>query len=37
MMWYHGLADFFGGLFLTNAIPHLVSGLRRRSFHQAAH
>src|SRR5271163_4885937 len=31
----HGLHDvsyFFGGVFLTNAIPHLVSGLMGRSF-----
>jgi hypothetical protein len=32
MIWYHGLAYFFGGLFLTNAIPHLVSGLQGRPF-----
>ena len=32
MMWYHAVAYFFGGLFLTNAIPHLVSGLMGRPF-----
>jgi hypothetical protein len=31
-MWYHGLAYFFGGLFLTNAIPHLVRGLMGMPF-----
>lgn len=25
--WYHFIAWFFGGAFLTNAIPHLVSGV----------
>jgi hypothetical protein len=25
--WYHFVAWFFGGVFLTNAIPHLVSGV----------
>ena len=28
----HWLAYFFGGAFLTNAIPHWVSGLMGRSF-----
>lgn len=25
--WYHLIAWFFGGVFLTNAVPHLVSGV----------
>ena len=25
--WYHDVAYFFGGAFLANAIPHLVSGI----------
>lgn len=25
--WYHYIAWFFGGAFLTNAVPHLVSGV----------
>jgi hypothetical protein len=25
--WYHYLAYFFGGLFLANTVPHLVSGM----------
>jgi hypothetical protein len=25
--WYHLIAYFFGGAFLTNAVPHLVSGI----------
>jgi hypothetical protein len=25
--WYHYIVWFFGGAFLTNAIPHLVSGV----------
>src|SRR5580692_2578170 len=32
MPWYHYIAYFFGGLFLTNAIPHFVSGLMGRPF-----
>jgi hypothetical protein len=32
MSWYHCVSYFFGGLFLTNAIPHLVSGLMGRPF-----
>jgi hypothetical protein len=27
MKWYHAAAHFFGGMFLTNAVPHLVMGL----------
>jgi hypothetical protein len=30
MSWYSGVAYFFGGLFLANAIPHLVSGVSGR-------
>jgi hypothetical protein len=31
MKWYHAVAYFFGGMFLTNAIPHTVMGLCGRS------
>lgn len=31
-MWNHYLAYFFGGAFLTNAIPHFVSGVMGRPF-----
>jgi hypothetical protein len=31
-MWNHYLAYFFGGVFLTNAIPHFVSGVMGRPF-----
>jgi hypothetical protein len=27
MRWYHLIAYFFGGAFLANAIPHLLSGM----------
>ena len=30
--WYHYLAYFFGGLFLANAVPHLVSGMSGSPF-----
>lgn len=30
MKWYHYIAYFFGGMFLTNAIPHLVQGVSGR-------
>ena len=30
--WYHFLAYFFGGAFLANAIPHLVSGISGSPF-----
>jgi hypothetical protein len=30
--WYHDLAYFFGGAFLANAIPHLVSGISGSPF-----
>jgi hypothetical protein len=32
MEWIHYLAYFGGGAFLTNAIPHLVSGVMGRPF-----
>jgi hypothetical protein len=27
MNWYHYVACFFAGLFLTNAVPHFVKGI----------
>ena len=27
MNWYHYIACFFAGLFLTNVVPHFVSGI----------
>ena len=30
MSWHLGVACFFGGAFLANAIPHLVSGISGR-------
>ncbi len=32
LIWQHDLAYFFGGLFLSNAIPHYVSGVMGRAF-----
>ncbi len=32
MRWYHYLAYFFGGAFLTNAVPHLVQGMSGNPF-----
>src|ERR1700712_3829473 len=32
MNWLHDLSYFFGGAFLANAIPHLVSGTMGRPF-----
>src|ERR1700761_6972105 len=32
MNWTHYLAFFFGGVFLTNAVPHFVSGVMGRPF-----
>jgi hypothetical protein len=32
MPWMHYVSYFFGGVFLTNAIPHFVSGLMGRAF-----
>ena len=30
--WYHFVAWFFGGMFLANTIPHLVSGISGSPF-----
>jgi hypothetical protein len=32
MEWNHYLSYFFGGMFLSNAVPHLVSGVMGRPF-----
>ncbi len=32
MSWLHLVSYFFGGAFLTNAIPHFVSGMMGRAF-----
>ena len=32
MSWLYFLAYFFGGAFLTNAVPHFVSGVTGRPF-----
>jgi hypothetical protein len=32
MRWYHGIAYFFGGAFLANAVPHFVSGATGHPF-----
>ncbi|THD59108.1 hypothetical protein [Phenylobacterium sp.] len=32
MNWLHEIAYFFGGAFLTNALPHLVAGLQGKPF-----
>jgi len=32
MVWSYLLSYFFGGMFLMNAVPHLVSGLMGRPF-----
>jgi hypothetical protein len=32
MHWYHYLAYFFGGAFLSNSLPHLINGISGRSF-----
>jgi hypothetical protein len=32
MEWIHYVAYFFGGIFLTNAVPHFVSGVMGRPF-----
>lgn len=32
MNWLHDLSYFFGGIFLSNAIPHFVSGTQGRPF-----
>ena len=32
MKWYHYIACFFAGLFLTNVVPHFVHGISGDSF-----
>jgi hypothetical protein len=32
MTWFYDLSYFFGGAFLTNAVPHFVSGVMGRPF-----
>jgi hypothetical protein len=32
MRWYHHLAYFFGGAFLSNALPHLGNGVSGHAF-----
>ena len=32
MNWLHLVSYFFGGIFLANAVPHLVSGMMGRPF-----
>ena len=32
MNWLHLVSYFWGGAFLANAVPHLVSGLRGEPF-----
>ena len=32
MQWIHYASYFFGGAFLTNSVPHLVSGVMGRPF-----
>jgi hypothetical protein len=32
MRWYYYLAYFFGGAFLANTLPHLVSGVSGQAF-----
>jgi hypothetical protein len=32
MKWYHYIAAFFAGGFLTNAIPHFVNGISGKAF-----
>jgi hypothetical protein len=32
MNWFHLVSYFFGGIFLANAVPHLVSGMMGRPF-----
>jgi hypothetical protein len=32
MNWLHDISYFFGGAFLSNAVPHFVSGVMGRSF-----
>ena len=32
MKWYHYIAGFFAGGFLTNAVPHFVNGISGNAF-----
>jgi hypothetical protein len=32
MHWYHFVSYFFGGAFLSNALPHLINGVSGRAF-----
>jgi hypothetical protein len=32
MEWLHGVSYFFGGIFLTHCVPHLVCGVMGRPF-----
>jgi hypothetical protein len=32
MHWYHFVSYFFGGAFLSNALPHLTNGVSGRAF-----
>ena len=32
MKWYHYIAGFFAGIFLTNAVPHFVNGISGNAF-----
>ena len=32
LKWYHYLAGFFAGVFLTNAVPHFVNGISGNAF-----
>lgn len=32
MRWYHYIAWFFGGAFLSNTLPHLINGISGSAF-----
>jgi hypothetical protein len=32
MKWYHYIAGFFAGVFLTNMVPHFVNGISGNAF-----
>jgi len=32
MRWYHDVAYFFGGAFLTNSLPHFINGVSGSPF-----
>jgi drug/metabolite transporter (DMT)-like permease len=32
LKWYHYLAGFFAGVFLTNVVPHFVNGISGNAF-----